>query len=58
MHISYRKKINRWAISYNHREHNHPMNPGPYFFTSSIEIANLAMTKQCVSMRASGRIVL
>ena len=30
MFISYRKKINNWAIDNTHREHNHPMNPDPF----------------------------
>ncbi len=30
MYLSYRKKINYWAIGYSHREHNHPMNPDPF----------------------------
>ena len=32
MYISYRKKINDWAIGYTHREHNHPMNPDPFSY--------------------------
>lgn len=32
MYISYRKKINNWAIGYTHREHNHPMNPDPFSY--------------------------
>ena len=32
MYISYRKKINNWAIGYTYREHNHPMNPDPFSY--------------------------
>lgn len=32
MYISYRKKINGWAIGYTHRGHNHPMNPDPFTY--------------------------
>ena len=32
MHISYRKKINGWAIGYTTREHNHAMNPDPFSY--------------------------
>lgn len=32
MYISYRKKINSWAIGYIHREHNHFMNPDPFSY--------------------------
>ncbi len=32
MYISYRKKINNWAIGYTHQEYNHPMNPDPFSY--------------------------
>ena len=32
MYISYRKKINSWEIGYTTREHNHAMNPDPFFY--------------------------
>lgn len=34
MYISYRKKINSWAIGYTHREHNHAMNPDPFSYNT------------------------
>lgn len=32
MYISYRKKISSLAIGYTTREHNHAMNPDPFFY--------------------------
>ena len=32
MYISYRKKINNWAIGYTYREYNHLMNPDPFSY--------------------------
>lgn len=32
MYISYRKKINCWAIGFTTREHNHAMNPDPFSY--------------------------
>lgn len=32
MYLSYRKKLNHWAIGYGHREHNDPMNPDPFSY--------------------------
>ena len=34
MYISYRKKINGWAIGYTHGEHNHAMNPDPFSYNT------------------------
>ena len=33
MCISYRRKVNSWAIGYTHREHNHPMKPDLFSYT-------------------------
>lgn len=32
MYISFRKKINSWAIGYTTHEHNHPINPDPFSY--------------------------
>ena len=32
MHISYRRKVNSWAIGYTYREHNHPTKPDPFSY--------------------------